>query len=217
MNMRIWTSRSSTASRTRALALVLSVLLVAMLLAPAGIAFAENGQVQPEIRDECPAPCAGGLVLENPDFQEQSYDIPGYPGKRVLVVVGEGDGAWVRIESEVGVTRVSLAQGGDGDSSCSVYDFADDPVFQYNAMHTQNWELPVRIEICFAEQDEGTPEPEPEPEAQPTPQPAPEPEAEAQVVVLPRTGGDGLVLLGAAAIFGSGGVAIRTLSRRRKH
>lgn len=215
--MRIWTSRSSTASHTRALALVLSVLLVAMLLAPAGIAFAENGEM-PEIRDECPAPCAGGLVIENPDFQEQSYDIPGYPGKKILVRVEEGDGAWVSIDSEVGVTRVSLGFRPNGEASCAVYDFGvDNPVFEYSNLHTPGWQMPIRIEICFAGQDEGTPEPEPEPEAQPTPQPAPEVEAEAQVVVLPRTGGDGLVLLGAAAIFGSGGVAIRTLSRRRKH
>jgi len=53
---------------------------------------------------------------------------------------------------------------------------------------------------------------------EPTPEPTPEPEAEeeAELVVLPKTGGDALPVLGFAALFASGGTAMRVLSRRRR-
>lgn len=59
------------------------------------------------------------------------------------------------------------------------------------------------------EEEPGPPEPTPEPE--------PEPEEEAEPVVLPKTGGDALSVLGFAAMFASGGTAMRVLSRRRRH
>lgn len=195
----------------RAVSAGLLLLLAIALAAPAAV-FADNGNNQNG--NGCPPPCEDGLVILDVAPGENTYPVPSHTGKTIWVQVADGDGVRVDFDSEVPVMRVVLYAEGQ-EVPCSVYDYSETGgATEGTGLHAPGWGMPDRIEFCFTDEgkDEGAPTPDIEEETPPTVETTPAPKP----VLLPRTGGDGMALLGYAALFGSGGVAARTLARRRE-